>query len=153
MGAGGRKEKTLAIYGKSIVALSDFARSLGLPGLATMDRNVVRHWLTSLDQTGNKPATVSVRYRSLNRFFIWCVAEGERADNPMDRVDPPKIPDTIPAYYQPHEVEAVVEAIGRATPHNLRDAAMILTLYDTGVRAAELCGMKVDDLEWRERTI
>lgn len=30
---------------------------------------------------------------------------------------------------------------------------MILTLYDTGVRAAELCGMKESDLDWRDRTI
>jgi site-specific recombinase XerD len=71
----------------------------------------------------------------------------------MDRVDPPKIPSEIQAYYQPHEVEKIVGAIGRATPHNLRDAAMIMVLYDSGVRAAELCGMKVDDLDWRDRTI
>ena len=69
LGAGGRKEKTLHIYEESIRMLFDFARSLGLPGLATMDRNPVRHWLTSLHQKGNKPTTVSVRYRSLNRFF------------------------------------------------------------------------------------
>ena len=71
----------------------------------------------------------------------------------MDRVDPPKIPSEIQAYYQPHEVETVVKAIGRSTPHNLRDAAMVMVLYDSGVRAAELCGMKVDDLDWRDRTI
>lgn len=153
LGAGGRKQKTLHIYEESICMLSNFARGLGLPSLATMDRTHVRHWLTSLHQKGNKPATVSVRYCSLNRFFNWCVSEEERHDNPMDRVDPPKIPDTIQAYYQPQDVEAVVKAIGRATPHNLRDAAMIMTLYDTGVRAAELCGMKVDDLDWRDRTI
>ena len=144
--AGGRKEKTLHIYEESIRMLSDFARSLGLPSLATMDRTHVRHWLTSVHQKGNKPATVSVRYRFLNRFFNWAVTEDEWTDNPMDKVEPPRIPDTIQAYYQPQDVEAVVKAIGRATPHNLRDAAMIMTLYDTGVRAAELCGMKVDDL-------
>ena len=153
LGADGRKERTLHIYEESIRMLSDFAKSLGLPGLATMDRTHVRHWLTSLHQKGNKPATVSVRYRSLNRFFNWCVGEEERSDNPMDRVDPPKIPSEIQAYYSPHEVEAVVKTIGRSTPHNLRDAAIIMTLYDTGVRAAELCGMKVDDLDWRDRTV
>ncbi len=84
--------------------LSGFARSLSLPGLAIMDRKVVRHWLTSPHQKGNKSATVSVRYRSLNPFFNWCVTEEERSDNPMDRVDPPKIPSEIQAYYQPHEV-------------------------------------------------
>ena len=97
LGAGGRKEKTLNIYEESIRMLSDFARSLGLPGLATMDRTHIRHWLTSLHQRGNKPATVSVRYRSLNRFFNWCVDEDERTDNPMDRVDPPKIPARVSA--------------------------------------------------------
>ena len=90
--------------------LSDFARSLGRSGLATMDRNVIRQWLTSLHRNGNKPATVSMRYRSLNRFSNWCVAEDERPDNPMDRVDPPKIPDGIQAYYQPHEVKKVIKS-------------------------------------------
>jgi len=77
MGASGRKEKTIHIYEESIRMLSDFARSSNLPGLATMDRNHVRQWLHSLHQKGNKPATVSVRYRSLHRFFNWCVKEGD----------------------------------------------------------------------------
>ncbi len=47
----------------------------------------------------------------------------------------------------------MLKGIGPATPHNLRDVAMIMTLYDSGVRAAELCGMKVEDLDWRDRTI
>ena len=92
LGAGGRKSRTLFIYEDSIRKLSAFARSLSLSGLATMDRIVVRHWLRSLHQQGNKPATVSIRYRSLNRYFQWCVDEEERADNPMEHVEPPKIP-------------------------------------------------------------
>ena len=153
LGAGGRKSRTLFIYEDSIRSLSDFARNLGLPSLATMDRTYIRHWLSSLHQKGNKPATVSIRYRSLNRFFGWCVTEEERSDNPMDRVDPPRIPSEIQAYYQPDDVEKVVKSIGRSTPHNLRDAAMVMVLYDSGVRAAELCGMKAEDLDWRDRTI
>ncbi|MDP7084101.1 MAG: tyrosine-type recombinase/integrase [Dehalococcoidia bacterium] len=153
LGAGGRKSRTLFIYEDSIRSLSDFARNLGLPSLATMDRTHIRHWLSSLHQKGNKPATVSIRYRSLNRFFGWCVTEEERSDNPMDRVDPPRIPSEIQAYYQPDDVEKVVKSIGRSTPHNLRDAAMVMVLYDSGVRAAELCGMKAEDLDWRDRTI
>ena len=35
----------------------------------------------------------------------------------------------------------------------LRDAAMIMVLNDSGVRSAELCGMTVDDLDLRDRTI
>ena len=153
LGAGGRKPRTLFIYEDSIRKLSDFAQNLGLPGLVTMDRKVVRHWLTSLYQQANKPATVSIRYRSLNRFFRWCVEEDERADNPMNHVEPPRIPSEIQPYYQPDDVETVVKSIGRSTSLNLRDAAMVMVLYDSGVRAAELCGMKVSDLDWRDQTI
>ena len=153
LGAAGRKERTIYIYEESITMLSEYARGLGFPGLATMDRNVIRHWMTSLHQKGNKPGTVSVRYRSLNRFFNWAVTEEERSDNPMDKVEPPKIPSTIQAYYTPHEVETVIKAIGRSTPHNLRDIAMIMVLFDTGVRASELCGLKVADLSKKYETI
>ena len=153
LGAGGRKQRTLQIYEDSIRRLSDFAGFQGLPGLATMDRTHIRHWLTTLHQKGNKPATVSVRYRSLSRFFSWCVEEGEREDNPMDKVDPPRIPDTIQAYYLPHDVESVITGIDLVKPHDHRDAAIIMTLFDTGVRSAELCGMKFENFNWEEGTI
>ncbi len=61
LGAGGRKQKTLTIYEDSLNMLSNFARDLGLPGLTIMDRTHIRHWLISLHQKGNKPATISVR--------------------------------------------------------------------------------------------
>ena len=153
LGASGRKAKTLHIYEESVRKLSQFAMELGLPGLAKMSRIDVRHWLMALHQSGNKATTVSVRYRSVNRFFGWCVREEERADNPMEQIDPPKIPDEIQPYYQPHEVSAVLKAIGKGSTHNLRDAAIALCLFDTGVRASELVGMRVEDIDWREKTI
>ena len=51
LGASGRREKTQTTYEESIRMLSEFAESVGFPGLAKMDRNVVRHWLTSVDLT------------------------------------------------------------------------------------------------------
>ena len=68
LGAAARKQKTLVIYEDSVRMLADLAQSVGFPGLVTMDRTHLRHWLSSLHKKGNKPATVSVRYRSLNRF-------------------------------------------------------------------------------------
>lgn len=153
LGASGRRDKTLEVYTDSIKALSTFTRQEGLPPLAVMNREHVRFWLMSLHKKGNKPGTVHVRYRSLNRFFRWCVVEGERPDNPMDLIDPPKLPDVIQAYYTPEDLQKVLKIIGRRTVNDLRDKGIILTLFDTGVRAAELCGMRQEDLDWRSRTI
>ena len=54
----------------------------------------------------------------------------------MNHVEQPRIPSEIQPYYQPDDVETVVKSIGRSTSHNLRDAAMVMVLYDSGVRAA-----------------
>ena len=71
----------------------------------------------------------------------------------MDYIDPPRLPKVIQPYYEPHEVEAVLKAIGKGSAYELRDTAVVLTLFDSGVRAAEVCGMKVEDVNWRDLSI
>lgn len=153
LGASGRSEKTLFIYGDSVKRLSEFGRDLGFPPLAMMDKDHVRHWLASLHQKGNKPASVHVRYHSVNRFFKWCLREGEREDNPVDYIAPPRLPQVIQPFYEAQNVEAILKAIVRKSTYALRDIAAVLTLFDTGVRASELCGMKVEDLDWKDLSI
>ena len=105
LGASGRVQRTQDVYQGAVQHLSSFARKMGFPPLATMERDHVRHWLSSLYKAGNKPGGVSVRYRAVNRFFRWSVGEGERADNPMDAIEPPKIPDTLQPHYTGEDVE------------------------------------------------
>jgi integrase/recombinase XerC len=151
--ASGRVARTAEIYGASIKRLSSFAREMGFPPLATMERDHLRHWLSSLYQAGNKPGGVHVRYRAVNRFFRWCVAEDERSDNPMEHISPPKIPDVIQPYYSPEQIESILKATGRGTVYALRDTAVILCLFDTGVRAVELCGMRGANIDWQDQSI
>lgn len=122
LGASGRKERTIYIYEESITMLSAYARDLGFPRLATIDRNVIRHWMTSLHQKGNKAGTVSVLYRSLN-FFNWTVAEEERTDNPMDKDSKT----TVAGYGSSPRI--------RDASHHYPRAAIRLRLYITPNRA------------------
>ena len=110
LGASGQSPKTLFTYGDSVRRLSAFGRELGFPPLAVMVNDHVRHWLSSLHQIGNKPASVHVRYRSVNRFFKWCVKEGEREDNPVDYIDPPRLPQVIQPFYEAQDVEAILKS-------------------------------------------
>ena len=63
----------------------------------------------------------------------------------LHRKGTPKIPNTVQPHHSVDEVETVLKSIGRQTAHNLRDSAMMPTLYDTGIRAAKICGMHVKD--------
>ncbi len=43
-----------------------------------------------------KPATALNRYRSLQAFFKWCLAEGDLDHSPMVGMKPPQPPDQPP---------------------------------------------------------
>lgn len=58
---------------------------------------MAEHWRKSLNhlrQRNNKPARVNTRYRAANVFFKWLLLEGERTDNPLDRIESRRVPET-----------------------------------------------------------
>jgi site-specific recombinase XerD len=115
----------------------------------------LREFFNDLYRRGNKPASVSVRYRALQQFFKWLVIEGERSDNPLDRIPTPRVPEQIQPHYDDDDVRRVLAKIppNSRDPLLLRNRAILLTLYDTGLRGNELCGVRTSDLDLRDLTI
>jgi integrase/recombinase XerD len=50
-------------------------------------------------------------------------------------------------------VQAFVRAIDRTTPGGLRDYAIFLLISTYGLRASEIVGLTLDDVEWRARRV
>ena len=75
----------------------------------------------------------------------------------MENIAPPRIPEKLQLHYQDHEIEAVLKGAkkgnAKSDVYALRDFAIVMVLFDSGVRAAELCRMRVDDVEWRDQSI
>ncbi len=150
--AEGLTEKTFNIYADAIRRLEAFRLERGMPPVPAMSTEHIREFLGDM-QERDAPSTVSQRYRSLKRFYRWLVEEGEIRENPMLRIKPPKVPDTIKEHYGTEGIERVLKACGDKDWVSLRDRAMVLVLYDTGLRASELCGIRMDDLDMDEQTI
>jgi type 1 fimbriae regulatory protein FimB len=53
-------------------------------------------------------------------------------------------------YLSPEEIVAVLKA---AREHSIRDWAMILITYRHGLRASEVCGLKLSDVNLKDQTI
>ena len=151
--AEGRAPKTLVTYLESIDLLLAFVSERGMPDVSQLTAEHVREFIGHLFAKGNKPATVSNRYRALKRFFGWLRDECERTDNPLDRIKAPRIPEQVLAHYEPQEVEALLGACDSKSYNGTRDRAIILTLYDTGLRASELTGITLRDLNSTQGTV
>ncbi len=93
-----------------------------------------------------KPRTVKDYHGSLRCLFNWIVAEGALDATPMARVPVPvDRPDVIQPFTEA-QVNAALAA-ARKSRHPRRDEAILLFLLDTGVRAAELCGLRFSGLD------
>lgn len=56
---------------------------------------------------------------------------------------------TVPKYLTPQEVERVLKACDRSTAVGRRDYAILLLLARLGLRAGEVVGLQLEDINWR----
>jgi len=90
--------------------------------------------------------TVKDTHGILRSFFLWLVAEGYVAVSPMATVKPPiHRPDQIQPFTE-EQVNGLLRA-AKKSRHAKRDEALVMFMLDTGVRASELCGLKLEDVD------
>lgn len=146
-----RAAKTTRIY---LSALDALIRHLGANGMPTAARSVRREHVESYFAARRetvKPTTLSVEFRALQQFWRWALEEEEIERSPMERMKAPKVPDSpVPVVSMADFKKLLRTAEGREF-NDRRDAAILLVLFDTGIRHGELIGLRMADVELRER--
>jgi site-specific recombinase XerD len=152
----GKSPRTMEGYADSVRQLASFLQAGGFPILTQATAEHIREWLNALRQRGNKPATVDTRYRGVYAFYKWLRTEGEVRENPLERIEPPRVPETVQPYYTPEQLQHVLKALRSRRLRGLdaaRTRAILLVLFDTGLRASELCSLRLEDVNWDAQTI
>lgn len=143
--ADGLAPATLASYRQDLRRVFHWCAGHGVDALA-MTRSDVEHYLATQFAEGARAASINRRLSSLRRFFRWLVETGASAGNPCDLVDPPRSTRRLPKTLSEAQVDALLAAPGAQHSHRERDAAMLETLYATGLRVSELVNLKLAQL-------
>ena len=107
-------------------------------------------------KSSGKPQPLSKRSQarllsSLRSFFDWLILEGERKDNPCDRIDAPKLGRYLPEVLSVEEVEQILDSVDtNAGWTGLRDRAILEILYGCGLRVSEACGLLISHVYLQE---
>ncbi|HSP43364.1 MAG TPA: tyrosine recombinase [Luteolibacter sp.] len=99
---------------------------------------------------GLSAASLRITTVHLKIFFRW-LAAGERL--PMDPAEPllsPRAEAHLPETLHAGEVVKLLESIDVAEPLGRRDRAILETFYSSGLRLAELCGLRLETLDLEE---
>jgi site-specific recombinase XerD len=143
----GKADRTLVLYGQSIIYFSAWLVEKGLPAdLSSLTRDNVLGWLDALRARGLTTGTIRTRWRGLRRFTSWLVAEDILANDPLagivvDKPESPPVP-----ILSDEELTALINACKGKGFNDLRDAAVIRLLIDCGLRVSELTGIDTKDL-------
>jgi site-specific recombinase XerD len=143
-----KSPRTVQTYLESVARFREFLVDKRLPvGIAAIRREHIEAFVTDI-LARFKPATASVRYRALQTFFKWLVAEGELEASPMVRMRPPHVPETAPDVVTDDEVRRLLTACEGRAFEDRRDVAIIRLFLDTGMRLSELAGIQVGNIDW-----
>jgi integrase/recombinase XerD len=137
---------TVEAYGRDLTRLRRFLVARGRDVAERVTPVDLADHLLELAQAGLSPrsrARALVAIRGLFRFLV-----GERLleRDPSETLAAPRLGRRLPSVLGVDEVDRLLAAPAGVRPRDLRDAAMLATLYATGLRVSELCGLRVADV-------
>lgn len=154
---------------KSPNTINDYTRTFTRFGAWLADHQVdqveaitadhVDEYLNDLKDSGLGPHTISNQWTALSSLWTWAETKLELPHIIRGHVACPKVKRHQPAPYTELEIKAMVRATAYNAPWRgrpetasrrhwcLRDKAILITLVDTGIRASELCALKVKDYD------
>jgi site-specific recombinase XerD len=114
--------------------------------VTSITREHIEHFLADMFERVS-PATVAKHYRSLQQLFRFLIDDGEITSNPMERMSPPSVPEQPVPILTDDELLRLIGVCKGQSLENRRDEAIIRMFIDTGIRASELIGLSVDDVD------
>jgi site-specific recombinase XerD len=150
--AKGRSRRTIESYLAVAVSFCNYLRTHELPSeIMEVRRTHIEQHLAELHDRVS-PATVAKHYRSLQQLFRWLVGDGELNVSPMAGMTAPSVPEQPVPIIEMEDLAALLTTCRGNTFENRRDLAVFRLFLDTGMRAGELIGLTVDDID-REQSL
>ena len=140
-------------------ASSTWTERLELPGPGAVDRRTLRRYLAYLTTRGYAKRTVARKASALRRYFSWCRRTGvlgDRPHRPACRAPPGEA--GCPGCCATTSSKVLLDQPGARVdddpPHvRLPRRRGARVLYGSGLRVAELCGLRLDDLDLVGRSV
>jgi Site-specific recombinase XerD len=114
----------------------------------------VRHWIVSLMGDDYSPLSVNRKLSSLKSFFKYLQKNNHISINPLKNVSGPKTNKTLPHFVKDLEMDKLFSGWeDEDTFDGVRDKTILDVFYSTGIRCAELTGLKDDDVDFGSQLI
>ncbi len=140
------------------------------PRLDAITKLEIREYLGHLYDRKREKTSVARKLAALRSCFKFCVRQGWLEENPARLVRTPRLPQRLPQVLPVEQVNRFLDTLaelparGRGTGSSKqrdqrarrlvrRDHALLELLYGSGLRAAELVGLDLNDVDMKEQML
>lgn len=146
-------EHTLISYKKDLEDFLLFVSDTeGTNDLAKVDKKVIRNFLVHLTENHFQKRSVNRKLSSLRSFYLFLLKIGEIEVSPLESVSSLKFYAEKQIPMSEEEMTELSEILDGDEEHFL-EKAIIETLYQTGMRKAELCNLLFDNVDFSSHEI
>ena len=133
-----------------------------------LQRDDFRNYLRFLGRHNLGRAAIQLRFSALRTFYKFLIRHGAVESSPIKNLSLPKLEKRLPKFLTIQQMKDLLAAPaklletqkqrkGAGRPVSaaacLRDLAVLETIYSCGLRVSELCGLRVDDIDWSEQLV
>lgn len=138
----GRAGATLVAYGKDIEQLLEYAAKKGIDSIEGVTLEHLEGFMKKLSSEGYTPKSISRKTNSTKTFFKFLKDTGVIGADPAELLKHPKVEVKAPRILSKLEYRALRDA----AREDVRTAAIVEVLLQTGVSISELAGIKLEHL-------
>ena len=146
-------EHTLISYKKDLEDFLLFVSDTeGTRDLTKVDKKVIRNFLVHLTENHFQKRSINRKLSSLRSFYLFLLKIGEIEVSPLESVSSLKFYAEKQIPMSEEEMAELSEILDEDTEHFL-EKAIIETLYQTGMRKAELCNLFFENVDFSSNEI
>lgn len=138
---------TVSAYQSDLLQWVAFLRVACVEDIEQVNKMHVLDYVAHVRARGLAARSQSRQLSAIKQLFLFALRDKLISINPAADIDAPKQPKTLPHYLSTAEIETLLEAPRQTTPRGMRDYAMLLTLYATGLRVSELVHLQLNDID------
>ncbi len=146
---------TIAAYKTDISQCLQFLKtSFEIEEPSAVRHQFLRSWMVELLEIGIGARSINRKISALRAFFNYLKKQGRVSNNPTSKIIAPKVPKRLPQYLQEKEIDALLDAEAFEPDFSgQRDRMLLLLLYHTGLRRAELIHLDTRDIDRQRMNI
>jgi integrase/recombinase XerC len=148
-------QHTIISYQNDLIGFFDFIQlQFAAESLSEINASFVRSWLASLKDGGMESKTINRKISSLKSFFKFQLKEGVLQKSPMATIVSAKVKKRLPQFVTETDTGTLFNYLEFPDDWNGKTHRLVFhLLYNTGIRQAELIGLKTAHIDSGNNTI